>query len=547
MQTLNVSKVNPLIRILKLFLFLIISCSLAIPGSLLSIKPVQAAACTWLSTTPQQLTPTAYQPYYFSFQGLISGGCPFSFAISSTWIDNSSIAGLYWDASTGSFSGTPIIAGQSFSGAVHANCGPPCNHSTIPLAFTITVLPSSSPPPPPPTPTTYDFTVKIGPGLTSGTTKVLIDGVEKGSPSGGQAHTFTTDIGTTHVVTVDKTVVNPSQPNMRFTVKGPNEQTVSESNTLAYFDYATGVLINVNTSPDGVAQLAGTGWYAMGDDFKTSAPGTINNPNKPGTQYRFNQWNLLDGTTSTNKDLLSTVNSPGTVTAVYSTYYLLTLKSDYPPINQTSWYVAGSDASYNLALASSPIPGFWGFLGGKMTPVNDSGTHRMDGPYTQKITWKYDYTVPIVIIVVVVLLLIGLAIFLVLRRRKGTKAAAPLKAEAPKQPEAVPTQQTKAEVLQSKTEATVTTVPEKPVSDGATKVVPMKGTVDEKKEISAAVPEAKLNFCPKCGSAVTKGQDFCSKCGKKLKIRPGSKICPKCQTHIATDQKFCANCGEKLE
>jgi hypothetical protein len=263
---------------------------------------------------------------------------------------------------------------------------------------------------------TYDFTVKIGPGLTAGSTKVLIDGSEEATLGGGEHETFTARVGKSHVVTVDQTVSSPGQSGTRFTIKGSTDKTVSENNNLAYFDYAPAVLMEMNTDPSGVAQLPGSGWHAIGDVFNSSAPSPIDSNSQPGVQYRFKQWKLPDGSTNPNKDLVFTVSTPGTTTAVYDTYYLLTLSSDYPPVTETSWYLKGSNTTYDLSLQEAPMMGFWGFLGGKLRPINDSGTHLMDTPFTQKITWSRDYTIPIIIIVIALLVIAGVGYFAYRRR-----------------------------------------------------------------------------------------------------------------------------------
>lgn len=67
------------------------------------------------------------------------------------------------------------------------------------------------------------------------------------------------------------------------------------------------------------------------------------------------------------------------------------------------------------------MDGFWGLVGGKMSPANGSGTVLMDEPQTQQISWSYNYIIPVVIFVVILLLIIGLVTFLVFFRRSGAR------------------------------------------------------------------------------------------------------------------------------
>jgi hypothetical protein len=500
MKLSSFTKDHRLTGIFRLCVCVLVSCVLALGGMALNAGPVQAQ-CHWISATPVQLNPIACQFYSYSFQ--VNATCATSCQVTgyhcNTFVNNVSIHGLYFDSTTGTFSGTPTIAGESWAGLIYLTGGTvgACNSSSIGLNLTITVQPCAMSITSSPgmtqlgqenvpfymtqvvtggtgpyswttsglpaglylnpssgaisgTPSqgsagtyniqlhvtdttgccapasdsfllniayaTYDFTVKIGPGLTAGSTKVLIDGSEEATLGGNEHETFTARVGKSHVVTVDQTVSSPGQSATRFTVKGSTDKTVSEDNDLAYFDYAPAVLIEMNTDPSGVAQLQGAGWHAIGDVFNSSAPSPIDSNSQPGVQYRFKLWKLPDGSTSPNKDLAFTVSTPGTITAVYDTYYLLTLSSDYPPVTETSWYLKGSDATYNLSLQEAPMLGFWGFLGGKLRPMNDSGSHLMDAPFTQQIAWSKDYTIPIIIIVITLLVIAGVVYFAYRRR-----------------------------------------------------------------------------------------------------------------------------------
>ena len=312
--------------------------------------------------------------------------------------------------------------------------------------------------------TSCDFNVEIGSGLTQGQTNVLVDGAHEATLIGGQSQSFTSVPCESHLVMVDQTVQVPNS-NMKFTVIGSNTKTVTDVDNHAYFDYAQEVNITTASEPPGATQPPGAGFYAVGSNFSSTAPGTIETNIQNGIKYVFREWRLPDGTTRPTRTLFFTVTQGGPVTAAYDTYYLLTLKSPYPPIDERSWERQGSTATWNLSLHAVPLLGLWGFLGGVQSPLNASGSQLMTGPSTVEILWGPNYTMPIIAIIIVLLVIAGL-IYLIYRLRAG-----------------------------STRQATGTGV---------------------KEASSKAKETAAENFCPKCGNPVDKDADYCKKCGRKL-------------------------------
>jgi len=324
---------------------------------------------------------------------------------------------------------------------------------------------------------TCDFTVQIGPGLTQGQTRVLVDGGQETVLAGGGSETFTSVPCESHTVMVDQTVPG-IDPQTRFSIIGSNIKTVSDIDNLAFFDYAQDVLIQTGSDPGGVAQPTGAGFYAIGADFISTTPSPVTPADENGVKYVFRSWILPGSGTNPNRDLFFTVNTAGTATAVYDTYYLLSLKSDYPRVDENTWELKDSTATYNLALQPVPMTDFWGLIGGVIRPGTDKGSHLMTGPYTQTIDWYMDFTVPIIVISLIVLLIIGLVLFLTLRRKRGPSTSA-----------------TSTQAAQ-----TATTSP---------------AAVVEKKAPDTE-PAEKPRFCPKCGTAAVKGAIFCKNCGNKI-------------------------------
>ncbi len=275
--------------------------------------------------------------------------------------------------------------------------------------------------------TACDFKVEIGSGLTQGQANVLIDGAHEATLGGGQSETFTSIPCESHLVMVDQTIVVPSS-NTRFSVVGSNTKSVTDADNFAYFNYAQEVFIQTASDPSGLAQPPNAGYYAIGSNFTSNAPGTVDTQLQNGIKYVFKQWRLPDGTTRPSVNLAFPVNQAGTVTAAYDTYYKLTLKSDYPAINETSFELAGGTATWNLSLHAVPMQGFWGFLGGVQSPINATGSQVTTGPSTVEIQWRYNYTMPIVAVVIVLLVIVGL-IFLIrwLRSKPAANPAATTK------------------------------------------------------------------------------------------------------------------------
>lgn len=326
-----------------------------------------------------------------------------------------------------------------------------------------------------------DFKVGIGPGLTYGQTNVTIDGTQQATLAGGGSQTFTSIPCESHMVLVDQTVAGPDFKT-RFSVKGPYYKAVSNTDNYAYFDYVQEVLIETGSEPAGLAAPPGTGFYAVGGDFMSSAPSPVISRSDKGIKYLFRSWSLPDGNRNPNRDLVYMVSKTGMVKAEYDTYYLLNLKSNYPPIDESSWELKDSTVRYNLSLQPVPMPNFWAVIGGVLRPINGSGSHVMTGPYTQVIEWNQDYTIPIVIIVVILLVFIGLVVLLVLilSRKAGGASAVPA-----------------ATMAQTTQPVTVT-------------------AAGPKEDVSKADSGEGPNFCPKCGSPIEKDAVFCKKCGNKL-------------------------------
>jgi hypothetical protein len=275
------------------------------------------------------------------------------------------------------------------------------------------------------------FTVKIGPGLTQGLTSVFIDGSHEATLGGNQIETFSTQPDELHLASVDQAVPGTTA-DTRFAVIGSNQIVVGGTHNTAYFDYEKQFLITTGSEPAGISQPAGIGFYTPGSAFSTTAPSPVLPPDQQETKYVFSKWRLPDGTMQPNRNVGFNVTQAGKVTALYDTYYLLQLQSSYPPVNELSWHLKDSSATWNLALQPVPLPGFWGGLGGKLKPVNAHGSYLMTSSHTEEIMWRPSYMWPIIIIIIILLVIAGLGYFLYRRKQGPTRPTPEKKAPTPK-------------------------------------------------------------------------------------------------------------------
>jgi hypothetical protein len=342
-------------------------------------------------------------------------------------------SGVTLDPDTGVISGTPATCGPHTVKVTVFDLGMPCCCEPIEREFILFVdcwanyacnacasyyaCTTCSPCTTCSTP--CDCVVEIGTGLEYGQTKVFVDSEYYATLAGGQSKIIASQPCQGRIVSVDQTVPGPDDKT-RYVVIGSNYKPCTDIDNRAYFDYAKQVYIDTGSDPSGVA-VPGTGWYTVGSDFSTTAPNSVDSND---TRLIFREYTLPDGNTSLNRNLVFTVNKPGAVIAKYDKYFLLTLKSDYPFVNETLWKPEGT-ATWNLALQPVPTPNFWGRLGARYKAVNARGSIELHEPTEVEILWKKDCTIPAIIMSVLVIVIAGLVYYFGFwRRRQRDRAAA---------------------------------------------------------------------------------------------------------------------------
>ena len=231
----------------------------------------------------------------------------------------------------------------------------------------------------------YRSNISISPAL-SGETNVYVDGQYVAKLRGGEQTSRIFTAGTKHTISVDTLGSVPGKDDVR--LKPVTDKIVVDGlSPDAVFDYSSEYEIHVKGNQSDIPPLPGSGWYKTGDLLESAAPAQIEP--KAGTQYRFAHWLLPTGEVLGDAKLNWKITKPGDVTAVYDTYYQLTVNSEYCDVEGADWYKAGSKARWSVKCSQSvPVPGFWGNLGVELKPVKDTGTVLMDGPQEITVTWR---------------------------------------------------------------------------------------------------------------------------------------------------------------
>jgi hypothetical protein len=263
----------------------------------------------------------------------------------------------------------------------------------------------------------YQSIISINSSLTAGNTKVSFDGRTATTLKGGEAITYTFDLGTTRSISVEPIVAHPTDSGIRFKAK-EESITISEAQPNADFSYYTEYQVTVTSEPTLNTPPKGSGWYRKDSSVTASTKTEVEG--NAGTLYRFAYWVLPSGNQIKTEDTNFTVDSPVTITARYDTFYKLTIESIYGEVEGSGWYKANTQARWMTVNDKVAMPGIVGFFQGKYKAVNPSGNETMDKPKTVTLFWEPDYTMPYILIpVTIIIFILAIAgIYFLLRRQQ---------------------------------------------------------------------------------------------------------------------------------
>ncbi len=371
--------------------FGVLLCIFLLVGFVLSflVQPVQAQSPLAI-TTVSLPEATAGSPYTATLTA--TGGMPpYTWAITTGALP----PGLSLDSASGVISGVPPHGAVGTHGFTVTATDMHGNMASNPFSITVKGF--------------YTATVTISMSLLQPCqTMVYVDGKPTGGLKGGESLTLSFSFGTTHTVSVDSLVADPGNKDRRFKAVDA-ALTVTEASPNVVFQYAAQYSVRYKAEPPGIVGLPSSDWYPEGSTLTATTTEVVDGP--PGTQYRFAHWRLPTGETMTGPQLRVTVKWGGEIAAVYDTYYLLTVSSEYGTPEGSGYYKADTRASWSVTPAEVEMSGILGFLRGKLRTKNVEGTEIMTSPKTVTILWQPDYKMPI-LITTLVFLFIGLASYL---------------------------------------------------------------------------------------------------------------------------------------
>ena len=287
------------------------------------IITVTQTPITFLTTT----LPDATEDTSYSQKVNVTGGTsPYTWSIVSGSLPD----GLTLKTTTGVISGTPdddTTGSYSFSIRVTDS-----STSTLSAQHSFSLFVREG---------TFESVVSVASGLASGETNVFVEGEWVAALGGGESVQLSLDLDSSQTITVDDTVSNPTNANIRFVAEDDSIE-VSESSPDAHFSYNTEYFLAVTTAPSEAGQLTGSDWYSEGDVFTTTAPSQVEDTSD--TRYRFSHWQLPTGGTVTNENLSLTVTTPGSIIANYDIEYFIEFETEPGEVGQvtgTGWYSEG--------------------------------------------------------------------------------------------------------------------------------------------------------------------------------------------------------------
>lgn len=239
----------------------------------------------------------------------------------------------------------------------------------------------------------FSITVIIT-GLDQGTTSVYVNGTLQSTTASTWCGTF--EIGHEARITLEPNVI--TSPGVMYTTDEYSWPGIGSSTTISVHYYPS-CYLSVNSSPDNLVPVMGTGWYRKGTQIPLTAPSEqgLN----PEVELRFWQWSVGSQELSTQDSIPFTVNEPVNLTANYVYFYRVSIVQtsylgELVPLEvlsgecDGSWCKAGTQLTWRLAQDMGQAIGPLG-LQLFLKPNCTTGRITVTGPVRIQLDWAVDY------------------------------------------------------------------------------------------------------------------------------------------------------------
>ena len=303
----------------------------------------------------------------------------------------------------------------------------------------------------------------------------LIDGANAGTISSGTPALMSFSIGSSHTISAAANISISS--NERVVCSTCSSQVNSE--VVLYFTATRQHLIHLTSDPPGI-DLSGTSTDQWVSDGQSPVLTNRIVNGTAGTRYVFTGWRVQGVTRPVS---LLPIFSAQTVTATFKTQYYVDVKSDLGPTSGTGWVDENGNTTISTrqeypATGVLDSLGFkWAFSGWSWNsndpaPSSPTATFKVISQLTINANWTPTPTIRgLLTIGIVLAAAAGLIVFLLYRRRSGSK-------------------------------------------EPKTETIPAESTSDIKEKEASNLPSSgTVKHCIMCGSIIPRKAKFCLECG----------------------------------
>jgi len=263
----------------------------------------------------------------------------------------------------------------------------------------------------------YFFVTVIINGLEQGNTSVYVNGRLQASTASTWSGTF--EIGQEARITLDSNVT--TSPGVMYATDEYSWPGMRSSATISVHYYPS-YYVSVESSPDNLVPVMGTGWYREATQISLTAP--LKQDLNPGVELRFSQWSVGSKQLSTLNSIPFTVNEPVNLTANYAYFYKVSIVQisylgELAPLEISNgecdeyWCKAGTQLTWRLTQDMGQRIGPLG-VQEFLKPNRTTDTITVTGPVRISLGWEVDYTTTVVQFLTTTLTLPALVVWAVL-------------------------------------------------------------------------------------------------------------------------------------